>query len=76
LFIKLEESKICRDFMSTEEKKSKVPQVAGKTTISERERHRGKMDKADNKARVAAGKARARKAGHEAVSDQKSHEYH
>jgi len=47
-----------------------------KTIITEKERYKGKLDKARNKARVTAGKARAKKAGHEAVSDQKSHEYH
>ena len=59
--------------MTTEEKKSEAPKEAGKTGISEKERHR---DKAENKARSTAGKARSRKAGNEAVSDQKSHEYH
>jgi len=61
--------------MNTEEKKSKAPETE-KTTISEKKRHKGKMNKAENRARVAAGKARTRKAGREAVSDQKSHEYH
>jgi hypothetical protein len=64
------------DFMNIKEKKSKVLEKADKTTISEKERHKGKMDKDENKARGAAGKARTKKAGHEAVSDQKSHEYH
>ncbi|MGZ4851436.1 MAG: hypothetical protein ACXV2C_08675 [Candidatus Bathyarchaeia archaeon] len=62
--------------MNTEEKKSNVSEKADKTTVNEKERHKGKMDKADNKARAIAGKARAKNAGHEAVSDQKSHEYH
>jgi hypothetical protein len=53
--------------------KSKIPE---KTVISERERHKGKMDKAENKARATAGKARSKNQGHEPVSDQKSHEYH
>jgi hypothetical protein len=59
--------------MNTEEKKSKITRKAGKTSISEKERHR---DKAQNKARATAGKDRSKNAGHEAVSDQKSHEYH
>ncbi len=62
--------------MNTEEKKNNTPDKTDKTTVNEKERHKGKMDKADNKARATAGKARAKKAGHEAVSDQKSHEYH
>jgi len=49
---------------------------ADKATITEKERFKGKMDKARNKAQAAAVKARTQKAGHEAVSDQKSHEYH
>ena len=56
--------------------KSKITQKAGKTAISERERHKGKMDNAENKARATAGKARSKNQGHEPVSDQKSHEYH
>jgi hypothetical protein len=56
--------------------KSKIPEEADKTIISEKERHKGKLDKAENKARAAAGKARSKNQGHEAVSDQKSHEYH
>jgi hypothetical protein len=56
--------------------KSKIPEKAEKTVISERERHKGKMDKAENKARAIAGKARSKNQGHEPVSDQKSHEYH
>jgi len=62
--------------MTNEIKKSKTFDKAGKKTITEKERYKGKMDKAQNKARAATGKARAKKAGHEAVSDQKSHEYH
>jgi hypothetical protein len=49
---------------------------AEKATITEKERFKGKMDKAQNKARATAGKARRKKQGHEAVSDQKSHEFH
>ncbi len=63
--------------MSTKEEKnltSKEP--ADKETVNEKQRHKGKMDRVDNKAREIAGKARRRKAGHEPVSDQKSHEYH
>ena len=56
--------------------KSKIPENAEMTAISERERHKGKMDKAENKARSIAGKARSKNQGHEPVSDQKSHEYH
>jgi hypothetical protein len=56
--------------------KSKVPEKADKIAMSERERHKGKMDKAENKARATAGKARSKNQGHEPVSDQKSHEYH
>jgi hypothetical protein len=56
--------------------KSKIPEKADKPVMSERERHKGKMDKAENKARVTAGKARSKNQGHEPVSDQKSHEYH
>ncbi len=59
-----------------EQAKSKIPEEADKTIISERERHKGKLDKAENKARSKAGKARSKNQGHEAVSDQKSHEYH
>jgi hypothetical protein len=62
--------------MSNEEKKSNIPEEADKTTVNEKLRHKGKMDKADNKARSTAGKARSKNQGHEAVSDQKSHEYH
>ena len=59
-----------------EQAKSKIPEEADKATISEKERHKGKLDKAENKARATAGKARRKNQGHEAVSDQKSHEYH
>jgi hypothetical protein len=70
--------------MNNEEKKDtddqaigKIPEkAADKTTISEKERHKGKLDQAENKARATAGKARSKNQGHEAVSDQKSHEYH
>ena len=62
--------------MNDEVKKSKTFDKVEKITIIEKERYKGKMDKAQNKARAATGKARAKKAGHEAVSDQKSHEYH
>ena len=69
--------------MNNEEKKSKgepakskIPEEADKTIINERKRHKGKMDKAENKARATAGKARSKNQGHEAVSDQKSHEFH
>jgi hypothetical protein len=69
--------------MSSKEKKSKADQSKNKNieeskkaTVNEKERHKGQMDKEDNKARVAAGKARSKNQGHEAVSDQKSHEYH
>jgi len=62
--------------MNDEIKKSKTFDKVDKTTITEKERHKGKMDKVQNKARAATIKARAKKAGHEAVSDQKSHEYH
>ena len=62
--------------MNDEKGKCKTSEKTDKTTITEKERHKGKMDKAQNKARAVAGKARAKKAGHEAVSDQKSHEYH
>ena len=62
--------------MNDEKKKSKTSKKEDKTIITEKERHEGKMDKAQNKARAAVGKARTKKAGHETVSDQKSHEYH
>ena len=56
--------------------KGKIADKADKPVMSERERHKGKMDKAENKARSTAGKARSKNQGHEPVSDQKSHEYH
>ncbi len=62
--------------MNNEEAKDKISEEKNKTTVNEKQRHKGKMDKADNKARSTAGKARKKSAGHEAVSDQKSHEYH
>jgi hypothetical protein len=60
----------------TEQAKSKIPEDANKSTVNERKRHKGKMDKEENKAQATAGKARSKNQGHEAVSDQKSHEYH
>jgi uncharacterized protein YjbJ (UPF0337 family) len=68
--------------MNNEEKKGKAEQAKGKVseegkaTVTEKQRFKGKMDKTENKARAAAGKARRKKQGHEAVSDQKSHEFH
>jgi hypothetical protein len=62
--------------MNNEEKKNKTSEESDRTTVNEKKRHKGKIDKAENKARATAGKARAKKSGHEAVSDQKSHEYH
>jgi hypothetical protein len=59
-----------------DELKSNNAEKADKTVMSVRERHKGKMDKAENKSRSTAGKARSKKQGHEPVSDQKSHEYH
>jgi len=56
--------------------KSKVLEKADKIAISERERYKGKLNKAENKAQATIIKARSKKQGHEAVSDQKSHEYH
>jgi hypothetical protein len=56
--------------------KSRIPEEAHNGTVNEKDRHKGKMDKVDNKARSSAGKARSKNQGHEAVSDQKSHEYH
>ena len=56
--------------------KSKIPEKVDKPVMNERERHKGKMNKAENKTRATAGKARSKKQGHEPVSDQKSHEYH
>jgi len=55
---------------------SKVPEKAVKTSMSERERHKGKMNKAENKEQATVIKARSKNQGHEPVSDQKSHEYH
>jgi hypothetical protein len=60
----------------SDQAKSKVPEKAAKPAISERERHKGKMDKAENKDQTTVIKARSKNQGHEAVSDQKSHEYH
>lgn len=65
-----------RDFMNDEKKMSKPSEQTGKTTITEKQRHKGKLDKAQNKERAVVIKDRAKKAGHEPVSDQKSHEYH
>jgi hypothetical protein len=62
--------------MKDETNKSKITEKPDKSTITEKERYKGKIDQAQNKARTVAGKARAKKAGHEPVSDQKSHEYH
>lgn len=75
VFIRLSAGEILGIFLNME-KKSKAPKEVGKAQISEKERHKGRLDKAENRARVAAGKDRKQKAGHEAVSDQKSHEYH
>jgi hypothetical protein len=55
---------------------SKILEKESKTPMSERERHKGKIDKAENEARATEGKARSKNQGHEPVSDQKSHEYH
>jgi len=55
---------------------SKDPKEKGKTAITERERYKGKLNKAENKAQETIIKARSKNQGHEAVSDQKSHEYH
>jgi hypothetical protein len=62
--------------MSTNEKKSKKGEKTDKIAFSEKKRYRGKLVKTENKTREAVVKARAKKAGQEAVSDQKSHEYH
>ena len=69
--------------MNNVEKKAKINQIKSKdlketdkTAIGERERHKGKMKKAENKGQATIIKARTKKQGHEAVSDQKSHEYH
>ena len=83
MFIKLGVKIDFGDLMNNEEKKGKAdqpksesPKEADKTTMSEKERHKGKMDKAENKTRATAAKARRKNQGHEAVSDQKSHEFH
>jgi hypothetical protein len=55
---------------------SKDPKGKDKTAISERERYKGKLTKAENKAQETIIKARSKNQGHEPVSDQKSHEYH
>jgi hypothetical protein len=69
--------------MSNQEKKgkadqtkSKDPKETDKSAISERERYKGKLNKAENKAQETIIKARSKNQGHEPVSDQKSHEYH
>jgi hypothetical protein len=62
--------------MNTQEKKKNPPKKADKNIVNERERYKGKMDRQEKKARATAGKARSKKAGHETVSDQKSHEFH
>ncbi len=66
--------------MNNEEKKEKVEKTKSKktdkATITEKERFKGKMTKQEKKARSTAGKARRKNQGHEAVSDQKSHEFH
>jgi hypothetical protein len=62
--------------MNEEKKNSKISEKTDKITNIEKERFKSKIDKTQNKTRAAAGKARTKKAGHEPVSDQKSHEYH
>lgn len=62
--------------MNAAQKKEKGPAKGNTVTISEKERHKGKMDKAESKYQGVKGKGRSKKAGHEAVSDQKSHEFH
>jgi len=62
--------------MNNEGKKNKIVEKIDKATVHKKERHKGKMDKVENRVRVTAGKARSKKQGNEAVSDQKSHEYH
>ncbi len=62
--------------MNDEKKMSKSSKQPDKTTITEKERFKGKLEKAQNKERATVIKSRAKKAGHEPVSDQKSHEYH
>ncbi len=59
-----------------DEKKSQTHEESNEQMFDEKKRHKGKLAKAENKARAVAGKARAKKAGSEPVSDQKSHEYH
>ncbi len=73
-FIKLHAKKILGTLLSN--KKKNVKDVPERTSVSERERHKGKLDNAENKARATEGKSRSKKQGHEPVSDQKSHEYH
>ena len=73
MFIKLGVSKISGILMNTEDTKSKSPE---KVIIDEKERYKGKLNKAENKERARVVKARRKKAGHEAVSSQKAHEYH
>ncbi len=62
--------------MSNEKGNEKISEKTGNMTVNEKERHKGGIDKADNKARAIAGNARKKSRGHEPVSDQKSHEYH
>ena len=62
--------------MNNKEKESQTAEKAEKKPLGEKRRSKGKTGKVENKARSTVGKARARKAGQEAVSDQKSHEYH
>ncbi len=62
--------------VKVDQTKSKDPKETDKTAISERERPKGKLNKAGNKAQATIIKSRRKKQGHEAVSDQKSHEYH
>lgn len=56
--------------------KSKIPEKADKTAMSEREQYKGKLNKAENRAQENIIKVRSKNQGHEPVSDQKSHEYH
>lgn len=61
----------------TTDQAGKIPKKEkDKANITEKERFKGRMDKAENKFQATAGKARRKNQGHEAVSDQKSHEYH
>ena len=76
MFIKLGASKILGILMNVGEKKSKISEKSNKTTMSEKERFKGKLEKAENKSRANVAKARSKKAGNEPVSDQKAHEYH